>query len=54
MIGKLEISAARDEAKKMMGSRFDIKAFHDQVLEDGGVPISSFARRSDAWAGASQ
>ena len=35
MIGMLEIRKAREEATERMGSRFDIKAFHDRVLEDG-------------------
>src|SRR3954451_9085442 len=40
MLGKLEISMAREEAKAAMGGRFDIKSFHDRVLEDGAIPVS--------------
>jgi uncharacterized protein (DUF885 family) len=40
MLGMLEIAAARREAEKAQGSGFDIKAFHDRVLEDGSVPLS--------------
>jgi uncharacterized protein (DUF885 family) len=40
MLGRLEILAARDEAQKAAGSAFDIKAFHDRVLEDGSVPLT--------------
>jgi uncharacterized protein (DUF885 family) len=40
MLGMLEIVAARQEAQKAQGSQFDIKAFHDRVLEDGSVPLS--------------
>jgi uncharacterized protein (DUF885 family) len=50
MIGMLEIRAARDEAEKAMGSRFDIKAFHDRVLEDGGVPLTYLRAKIRAWA----
>jgi uncharacterized protein (DUF885 family) len=50
MIGQLEISAARAEAQKTMGDRSDIKAFHDCVLEDGGVPISYLREKIRAWA----
>ena len=39
MLGMLEIVAARDEAQKAQGAKFDIKAFHDRVLEDGSVPL---------------
>jgi len=51
MIGRLEIGAARDEAQKALGSRFEIKAFHDRVLEDGGVRISYLRDKIRAWAG---
>jgi uncharacterized protein (DUF885 family) len=54
MIGKLEISEARREAEASMGNRFDIKAFHDRVLEDGGVPISYLREKIKAWAGAAK
>ena len=40
MLGMLEIVAARQEAQKAQGSQFDIKAFHDRVLEDGSVPLT--------------
>lgn len=54
MIGKLEISEARREAENTMAARFDIKAFHDRVLEDGGVPISYLREKVRAWAGAAR
>ena len=37
--GQLEILRLRDEAKKRLGARFDIKAFHDAVLENGAVAL---------------
>ena len=40
MLGKLEISKARAEAQQAMGSKFDIRQFHDRVLEDGAIPVS--------------
>ena len=40
MLGMLEVVAAREEAQRVQGSRFDIKTFHDRVLEDGSVPLS--------------
>jgi hypothetical protein len=40
MLGRLEIVAAREEARAAAGSAFDIKAFHDRVLEDGAVPLT--------------
>jgi uncharacterized protein (DUF885 family) len=50
MIGRLEIGEARAEAEKAMGAKFDIKAFHDRVLEDGGVPIDYLREKVRAWA----
>jgi len=50
MIGRLEIGAAREEAKGAMGARFDLKAFHDRVLEDGGVPLGFLREKIRAWA----
>jgi len=51
MLGELEIAKARDEAKQAMGRRFDIKAFHDRVLEDGAVPVSFLRNKIHTWAG---
>jgi uncharacterized protein (DUF885 family) len=50
MLGMLEIRDARDEAKQEMGAKFDIKAFHDRVLEDGAVPITFLASKIKSWA----
>jgi uncharacterized protein (DUF885 family) len=49
MLGNLEIRRARDEAQQAMGSRFDIKQFHDRVLEDGAVPVSFLHDKIRAW-----
>lgn len=50
MLGKLQISRARDEAQRAMGQKFDIKRFHDRVLEDGAVPVSYLHAKIKAWA----
>jgi len=49
MLGNLEIRKARDEARQAMGSTFDIKQFHDRVLEDGAVPVSYLREKIRAW-----
>jgi uncharacterized protein (DUF885 family) len=51
MLGAIEITRLRDEAKQAMGARFDIKAFHDRVLEDGAVPVSFLSSKIRAWVG---
>jgi len=40
LLGRLEILEARDEWQKAAGASFDIRAFHDRVLEDGTVPLT--------------
>ena len=37
--GQLEILALRGEAERRLGSRFDIRAFHDAVLSNGAIPL---------------
>jgi uncharacterized protein (DUF885 family) len=51
MIGKREIMALREEARKAMGPRFDIKEFHDLVLRNGAVPLTTLRALVHAWAG---
>ena len=43
MIGRLEMLRIRDAAQQRQGDRFDIKAFHDAVLESGALPLSVLA-----------
>ena len=54
MIGMLEISRMRDEVQQAMRSRFDIKAFHDRVLEDGAVPLTFLREKIARWRGAAK
>ena len=50
MLGKLEISRARADAQQSMGSRFDLKQFHDRVLEDGAIPVRFLHQKINSWA----
>ena len=54
MLGMLEIRKARDGAQAAMGVRFDLKSFHDRVLEDGGVPLTFLAAKIARWASGSK
>ncbi|MGD9801182.1 MAG: DUF885 family protein, partial [Parvularculaceae bacterium] len=38
-IGMLRILELREKAKKSLGSKFDIRDFHDVVLKNGAVPL---------------
>jgi uncharacterized protein (DUF885 family) len=49
MVGRIEIERLRDEAKNRLGSRFDIREFHDRVLEAGSIPLSLLRTRIESW-----
>jgi uncharacterized protein (DUF885 family) len=48
-LGQLRILELRDRAKKALGDRFDLRAFHDQVLDAGALPLDVLSDRIDAW-----
>jgi len=48
-IGELTILELRAQAEKRLGKRFDIRAFHDAILEEGHLPLSMLRQRIDAW-----
>jgi uncharacterized protein (DUF885 family) len=48
-VGQREILALRDEAKKRLGARFDIKAFHDAVLRNGAVSLPVLRQQVEAY-----
>jgi uncharacterized protein (DUF885 family) len=48
-IGQLKILELRDRAKKALGNNFDLRAFHDQVLDAGALPLDVLSDRIDAW-----
>jgi len=48
-IGQLKILELRDRAKKALGDKFDIRAFHDQVLDAGALPLDVLDERINTW-----
>jgi uncharacterized protein (DUF885 family) len=48
-IGQLKILELRDRAKKELGPKFDIRAFHDQVIDSGALPLDVLDERITAW-----
>jgi len=49
MLGQLKIVELRDKAQRTLGSRFSLKAFHNQVLMTGTVPLPILERQVDAY-----
>ena len=48
-IGMLKIMELRARAEKTLGSKFDIKGFHDLLIASGSQPLSILERRVDEW-----
>ena len=51
-IGQLKILELRERAKAALGGRFDLRAFHGQVLDSGALPLDVLSDRIDAWIAA--
>lgn len=49
MTGYLEIVRLREEARRKLGDRFDIRAFHDVVLGDGAVTLPMLRAKVERW-----
>ena len=51
-IGELKIQELRKRAEQALGDKFDIKAFHAEVLQDGSVPLAVLESKIDRWIAA--
>lgn len=52
--GALTIQRLRDKAKAALGDKFDIREFHDQVLDTGALPLTVLEEKIDRWIAAKQ
>jgi len=48
-VGQLKILELRERAKAKLGTQFDIKEFHDQILDAGALPLTVLELRIDNW-----
>jgi uncharacterized protein (DUF885 family) len=51
-IGQLKISELRARSQAKLGSRFDLRAFNDEVLGTGSIPLDALEKHIDAWIAA--
>jgi uncharacterized protein (DUF885 family) len=51
-IGQMKILELRARAQKELGAKFDIRAFHDEVIDSGALPLDVLDQRVDAWIAA--
>jgi uncharacterized protein (DUF885 family) len=51
-MGQLKILELRKRAQTALGAKFDIKAFHDEIIDSGALPLDVLDRRVDAWIAA--
>lgn len=48
-MGQLKILELRARAQKELGSKFDIREFHDQVIDSGAVPLDVLEQQINEW-----
>ena len=48
-VGQLKLLELRAKAQQALGDRFDLRAFHDQVLDSGALPLETLEQRIDSW-----
>jgi uncharacterized protein (DUF885 family) len=51
-MGELKILELRTKAKQELGANFDIRAFHDEILDGGALPLDVLETRVDGWIAA--
>jgi uncharacterized protein (DUF885 family) len=50
-MGQKKILELRERAQKELGTKFDLRAFHDAVLDQGPLPLDVLEEKISAWIG---
>jgi uncharacterized protein (DUF885 family) len=53
-VGQLKFLELRAKAQKALGPKFDIRGFHDTILDSGALPLDIVEQRVDAWIASQQ
>jgi uncharacterized protein (DUF885 family) len=48
-LGQMKILELRERARQQLGAKFDIRTFHDAVLDPGGLPLDVLEEKIDRW-----
>jgi uncharacterized protein (DUF885 family) len=48
-LGQLKIRELRERARQELGPKFDIRKFHDEILDGGALPLDLLEARTDKW-----
>jgi len=48
-LGQLKIRELRERARKELGAKFDIRTFHDEMLDGGTLPLDMLEARTEKW-----
>jgi uncharacterized protein (DUF885 family) len=48
-LGQLKFRELRERAKKELGPKFDIRTFHDEMINGGTLPLDMLEARTDKW-----
>ncbi|HEY2460837.1 MAG TPA: DUF885 domain-containing protein [Candidatus Acidoferrum sp.] len=48
-LGQLKFRELRERARKELGAKFDIRTFHDEMLDGGTLPLDMLEARTDKW-----